>query len=99
MDVGQPVHGARAVQVRGTGRGMVPSHLAPLQGPNEEWQQCCQGVLGPSPQPGREYGDGGGDGPAPTFGPVGPPRWPSLVQDLAECRLSANKGEINVYFQ
>ena len=45
-------------------------------------------------------GDGGGDGPAPT--PAGPgqsgPGQPSLVQDLADCRLLANKSEITGHF-
>ena len=46
-----------------------------------------------------EYGDGGGDGPETTLRARSVSlQEPSLSQDLADCRLSANKGEIQANY-
>ena len=91
MDVGQPVHGARTVQVGGWA-GVVPTH--PARG--EEGPEEVQGAQRPGPGSagvgpgvgpggrarGRQYGNGGGDGSwVPPFGPGQPTRGPPCTQD------------------
>ena len=82
-------------RLTGTGRGMVPSHLVPLQGPNEELAAVQpRGYWDRPPACNREYGDGGGDGSCThPSGPVSPPVGLPGAGPL-ECRLSANRARI-----
>ena len=85
------------------GAGVVPTHLAGCcEVPNEECHPRSsllrggRGYWGPSPG----SNGGGGDGPGTTLRARSV--WhcqPSLYQDLADCRLLANKGEIYLILQ